>query len=686
MMAPNSEAPFPPPPTQEWQEKFTNAVLATPGVNVPRPAVEAIAPFVSRPKDLITRATQNVPAQLRPERVRSISTSAGSMVVMTVPLVGYAGMVWERNERQSTAWQSPANPISGPARALPPLRSWTVHSAQGVEMAFAALRTQFSTRADLIAVVERAVNELSTRDGDRPYDLQEDLALNGQIEPCLYVAQQAVIDEADASESGEAKQDFWGWAAVRGNNRTMARQSLFGLTSAEVLAGVPMEKLGMGGRDVSVNPSFWSKKISEQFNEGYRRAVADDDVSARAYRARMVAVVDADLVIGSPTPKRLYQIVQTSNRRDHVHPPLQFKPNDRARALGRTIIAAYVNEGILDPVTADVLTGDLPTSELPGMPADAPVSIQRDFRSMRLLTEFFPTERETTRRRAIRAALSEPPPSQLSRDHVNQRLRAWSALTSVSFSTPWNPRVADVLDVKTAREGITLSERTLTQLLNDAETDVVAFDELLLYRAPNWLAAFDIVEADRGSMGAQRVHAAASEDEDGEEIALRIRRGTANALKAMRADRTRAVGLLREIAATMDEGREQPRKIDSDGDTAEGEADRDWFNEAFPKAAAVRGRIVVKADPGTTAPPPESDTVAVARLLREIAATIDGLQEGVKLVPEFLDEVRAHAQAAGIGRPLPETRAAELVVQLTQISIDLRELPEMVLSLGREAG
>ncbi|MFF9494254.1 hypothetical protein [Streptomyces flaveolus] len=254
----------------------------------------------------------------------------------------------------------------------------------------------------------------------------------------------------------------------------MARQSLFGLTSAEVLTGVPMEKLGVGGHDVSVNPSFWSKRISERFNEEYRRAVADDDVSARAFRARMVAVVDADLVIGSPTPKRLYQIVQTSNRRDHVHPPLQFKPNDRARALGRTIIGAYVNESILDSATADVLTGDLPLSELPGMPVDAPVSVQRDIRSMRLLTEFFPTEKETARRRAIRAALSEPAPSQLSREHVNQRLRAWSALTSVSFSTPWNPRVADVLDVKTAREGITLSERTLTQLLDDAETDVVA--------------------------------------------------------------------------------------------------------------------------------------------------------------------------------------------------------------------
>ncbi|MEV1046152.1 hypothetical protein [Streptomyces sp. NPDC049916] len=554
-------------------------------------------------------------------------------------------------------------------------------------MAFAALRTEVVSRADLIAVVERAANELGTRDGDRPYDLQEDLALNGQIEPCLYVAQQAVVTAPEPpSEAGEPKHDFWGWAAVRGNNRTMARQSLFGLTSAEVLTGVPMDKLGVGGHDVSVNPSFWSKKISERFNDEYRRAVADDDVSARAVRARMVAVVDADLVVGSPTPKRLYQIVQTSNRRDHVHPPLQFKPNDRARALGRTIIGAYVNEGILDSVTADVLTGDLPLSELPGIPVDAPVSVQRDIRSMRLLTEFFPTEKQTARRRAIRAALSEPAPSQLSREHVNQRLRAWSALTSVSFSTPWNPRVADVLDVKTAREGITLSERTLTQLLDDAETDVVAFDELLLYRAPNWLAAFDIVEADRGSMGAQRVHAAASEDEDGDEIALRIRRGTANALKAMRADRTRALGLLREIAATMDEGRDQPRRIDSDGDTAEGEANRDWFNEVFPKAAAVRGRIVVKADPGAAAPPPESDTAAVARLLREIAATIDGLQEGVRLVPEFLDEVRVHARSAGIGRPMPETQAAELVVQLTQISIDLRELPEMVLSLGRDSG
>ncbi|MFI7232501.1 hypothetical protein ACIBO5_55715 [Nonomuraea angiospora] len=114
-------------------------------------------------------------------------------------------------------------------------------------------------------------------------------------------------------------------------------------------------------------------------------------------------------------------------------------------------------------------------------------------------------------------------------------------------------------------EGFRPSGRALADLLATATIDPQAFEELLMYRAAHWLAAYDIVEANRGSMGAQTVRAAAAaaedEDEDGEQTALRIRRSVTKSLNAMREDRVRAAGLLREIAAAMDEDR-PPRKVD----------------------------------------------------------------------------------------------------------------------------
>src|SRR5207249_1861117 len=112
----------------------------------------------------------------------------------------------------------------------------------------------------------------------------------------------------------------------------------------------------------------------------------------------------------------------------------------------------------------------------------------------------------------------------LARPHVNRRLRAWSALTSESYPEPWNPRVADALPVALAKEGVVLSGRSLQDLLTTADADADAFEELLLYRAPHWLAAFDLIDADRGSVGAQRGDSDTDQTVDNEE-SLRIRRG-----------------------------------------------------------------------------------------------------------------------------------------------------------------
>ncbi|WP_194927607.1 hypothetical protein [Catenulispora pinisilvae] len=681
----NDDLLYPTPSTAEWQARFVDAVLATPGVNVPRGALEAIAPFVVNPKTLIARSSTSDQPQLRPSAYRPVSTDAGKMIVAVVPMAGWAGVPWERNERQSTAWSSAADPGAQDAQwLLPPLSPWTSEAGD----AGAALRVTVPTFQRMVEILDRAGNELELREGRRGYDLVEDLALNGQIEPCLHVAQQYCLQEPNAV--GDQRTEYWAWPAVRGNNRTRARHQLLEISPAEVLVGISSSKIGRGGSDIYTNPTFWLRELSKLWNRRLQAAIESEDFDAPAYRARRVAVVETHLVIGSPTPERLYHVVQTSNRRDHAHPPLDFTPNDRARSLGRTILSAYVARGILDPATADVLTGDRPVTELPGVAADATVSVLRDARSMRLLQELFPTdasEQDKARRRILRTVLSEPPPSQLTRNNVNQRLRAWSALTSVSYPEPWNPRVADILPVNSARSGIELSGRSLGDLLESAPEDAAAFDELLYYRAPHWLAAFDIVDADRGSMGAQNIRRD-SQDADDEVVYKRLRRSVDNAIRAMRADPVRAVGLLREIAAAMDEGR-APRRIDDDGEPEEyedeagtyGRADQPWFDFTFPKVAAARGPIALPAM--ANAPLPETDSQAVERLLRELNQVIESLQEGVKLVPELAAEARVHARAAGIACPLPDAEADRLVATLARITADMRELPEVIIALSR---
>jgi hypothetical protein len=678
----DNETPFPTPAPADWQKRWVDGVLATDGANVPRAALEQIAPFIVQPKALLysPRAHDKV-ERLRDDVLVPVRTDAGTALAVSVKLAGYAGATWWHNERISTAFRSPVDPSDGPKPNLPAVRPWTAVTTDGQERTYSALRSEFRTLNDLLTTIERSGNELAGRDGHRPYDLREDLVLNGQMEPCMYIAQQLVLDEASIDTSGDQRpSSYWAWPAVRGNNRTKARQELLGLSSAEIVTGVPMAKLGMDSVDVSTNPAYWLPKYSSKLNDEYKTARETDNHDAPAYRARNVAVVSAHLVIGSPTPERLYRIVQSSNRRDHVHPPLEFKPNDRSRSLGRSILGAYSANGVLSEDVADVLAGTQPISRLASGPGDAPVSVQRDWRSMRLLREFFPAE-DDLRRQLIRAALSEPAPSTLARPHVNRRLRAWSALTSESYPEPWNPRVADALPVALAKEGVVLSGRSLQDLLTTADADAEAFEELLLYRAPHWLAAFDLIDADRGSVGAQRGDSDTDQTVDSEE-SLRIRRGVNNAIAAMRANQVRAVGLLRELAAAMDESDRQPMQIGESGELLDKPASRSWFNKTFPKVAGATRASSSPPQPNAAAAPPETDTEAVKRLRRELADVLTTLEEGVKLLPTIASQMRAHSRAANIAQPLSDSRAQSSALQVTALLQPLRELPEVLLGLG----
>ncbi|MBK3646298.1 hypothetical protein [Streptomyces sp. MBT33] len=660
---------------------------------------------------MLTEPTSGEPRQIAPDRLRKVRTDAGELLVVIVDMHGIGGVVWEHNERISATWRSVVDPAGAKngARSISQVRPWTRLTEGGEERVFAALESKVANREHLIANVDAAVHALQARDGFRSYDLREDLILNGQVEPCMYVPQHILLDEEPPEALGGAPSypdSYWGWMAVRGNNRTRYRHDLFEVTSSEVLTGIPFRKLGQDREGLAVNPSYWLARYSELLNAEYRKADENGEPSGRARRAARVAIVESHLVIGSPTPQRLFRIVQGSNRRDHVHPPLEFAPNDRSRALGRSVLGAYTAHGELEDRIADVLTGLAPITDLPDVPDGASISTLRDIRSMRLLVELFPSKAEVKKRQLIRSALSEPPPSQMQLSDVNRRVRAWSALTSESYPNPWNPRVAEVLKRTTASNGVELTGRTLVNLLATAETDDEAFEELLAYRAPHWLAAFDLIDADRGSLAGQKI------DDEGTK-ADRVRRTVTNSINAMRNNRAMAVGLLREIADAMDQGDRPPSQIGPDGLPTANRATRAWFNRTFSKESGTRayrkrptpentasgrpsaperelpdtdtpaGSPLTRTDPeGSATSTEESDTQALERLRREFERHILMMSDGVGELPEQLEEMSERAKAAGLDHAIGVEQANEWTLIVTRMLAALRKIPESVMSIS----
>ncbi|MER7049262.1 hypothetical protein ABT391_30955 [Streptomyces jumonjinensis] len=386
--------------------------------------------------------------------------------------------------------------------------------------------------ADRVAEVIGRVSELLAEgDGRRDQDLTADLLQNGQEEPCLMVAQVYRTPEGD----------FWAWPAVKGNNRTKSRHRILN-TDQTTLLTAP---------DTTVALRAWT----DERNAELEHADADDHPVRQALQ---VAVVDARLVVGYAEPELLYSTVQSGNRRDHIHVPLGFESADQYRAVGRRVLEQYRAAEIIDDVMFGVLAGDLPVTRLRGCPPDAGVYEQRDLRRMLLLAQFFPIKGDR-RRPLIRKAKGVPYVEELEEQHTKKRLRAYSALCSASWPQAWNPRVDDAtIGLRQARAGIALSGSSAVPLLAVADTDDDAFDELIHYRAPQWLAAFKLADADRGSMGAQASHGA----DGGSKV--RIRRGMPDALAALSARQVQAVGLLREMAAAMEEGR-APRRVNAFG-------------------------------------------------------------------------------------------------------------------------
>lgn len=647
---------YPNPHTPDTVDRLVEAALATDGINAPREALSTAFAYTAEPVErLIT--TERGRERIHPARLRFVRVGGEAALELSLRLFGCAGSTWERNERNDTFWASPADPASVTAKwMLPPIEVWRAPDGKPT----AALSVMMPGADRVVEVIGRASELLAEGNGRRGYDLTADLLLNGQEDPCLMVAQVYRTPEGD----------FWAWPTVKGNNRTKSRHQILGTDQAALLTAP----------DLTAALQLWTAERNAELEH------ADSD-EHQARLALQVAVVEARLVAGCTKPELLYQTVQAGNRRDHIHAKLGFTSNNQDRAIGRRVLEEYRAAGIIDDTVFGVLAGDLPISRLSECPPDAGVCEQRDLRCMLLLAQFFPVAGDNRRRPLIRKAMAEPHGELLNSQHTTERLRAYSALCSVSWPEAWNPRVDDkTVPVANARAGVSLSGKSAVQLLAAADKDDDAFGELIRYRAPQWLAAFKLADADRGSMGAQ-----ASRGADGDPGAiLRARRGIPDVLAAMNARRARAVGLMREMAAAMEEGR-APRRVDLFGkvDATGKAADQAWFDEAFPKGTGLRlpkppytapssrpamGRQAQQ--PLFRAAPPPSDRELADRKKAGVRSLLDQIESFTRDLGTRIDDARSHAAAAGMNPTWEANESERLNVQAANIIESLKHAVE----------
>ncbi|WP_372407772.1 hypothetical protein [Streptomyces luteireticuli] len=654
-MTSESLSEYPNPHKSEDVVRLVEAALATDGIDAPREALAAAFAYIAEPVDRLV-ITQDGRERIHPDRLSRQPDGEGALE-LSVRLFGCAGSTWERNERKNTCWTSPANPASATAQwMLPPIEVW-----RGLDnKPAAALSVTMASAKRVVEVISRAAELLAEDDGRRRYDLTEDLLLNGQAVPCLMVAQVYRTPEGD----------FWAWPTVKGNNRTKSRHQILKSDQAALLTAP----------DVTAALQLWAAERNAELEH----ADSDDDPARLALQ---VAVVDARLIVGCANPELLYQAAQAGNRRDHIHANLGFTANDQERAIGRRVLAEYRAAGIIKKTEFDVLAGDLPVTRLPECPPDVGVCEQRDLRCRLLLAQFFPAAGDR-RRRLIRKAMAEPDGEQLNSQHTVERLRAYSALCSVSWSTAWNPRVDDsTVPVANARAGIAISGKSAVQLLAVADKEDDAFAELVRYRAPQWLAAFKLVDADRGSMGAQ-----ANRSADGESgPTARDRRGITDVLAAMNARRAQAVGLLREMAAAMEEGRAL-RRVDAFGivDVVGKVADQAWFDDAFPKGTGTRLPRPPYTAPASaptsgrqtqrplfqTLPPPPSDRELADTKKAGVRSVLKQIEDLTKDLAVLVDAAHSHAAAAHMSPTWEANESERLNVQAGNIIESLKHVVE----------
>ncbi|MFF1268788.1 hypothetical protein ACFVZE_23440 [Streptomyces anulatus] len=668
--------PFPGPDRPGWTQTFSETLAAETGM--PLEITDAIAPYVVRPKTYLTRSEGTY--RFRPGVITEDPST--KLRVLSVTVHGFTGTPGEYNERIRGTFHSPARPNPDPARMLPRLVTGTDTEGKPLPYLTTLQSVTANTLSSLIGVMEDA---LSNTDGARGYKLRDDIRTYGQNETTLHAPLLRVIDESD--NTGAAGRRVLDLTAIKGANRTRARLALFGLSTKEIVFGIDRRKLVLPEPRPGVeypariaDPTVWVPAFATAMHKAFgdprhpQHEVAHD--------AAKVATVPLQIIVGTADPHEFHNVVFDPNRADHRRPPLGYILTEKAASDLRAVLRdAKANGWITESERAWLAgEGDDPNSQ----PGEDTV-FRRDRRDRALFAAVFPSDK--SRADAVRRVLGEPSRSYTNKDHVANRLRMVSAVAGEGYRHRWNPRVLDGLLSSTFLKGYeglaNLPE--WSSALTAARTDPDVLERFLTTRGIHWLAENKIIDADRGSIGAQAGTHETDSEQQGETTADRqIRRSTINARKAMLLQTPRTIALMQELAAAANENR-APRAIDTDNNPVGGSvATKHWFDTQFPKTVQRRTKTNNRdsqTDP--TAPkapdptPQELLTLARAHFYTVVTDTMPAaIVDLITSARELLDAARNAQQPALHGATDDEVVAISKALSVTKT--DLQMLAAMV--------
>lgn len=661
--------PFPGADKGNWTQLFSEALAAATGL--PLEITDGIAPYVVRPKDFLTRAGGDG-YRLKPS---VITEDTGTKLrVLNVTAHGFTGTPGEYNERIRGAFHSPTRPFPDPTRMLPRLTTGT--DAEGKSLPFLTTDQPVPTNtlSSLISVMEDA---LSDADGSRGYKLREDLSVYGQNETTLHAPLLRTIEENHTVEPTVRR--VLDLTAIKGANRSRARLDLFGLSAKDIVFGVDSANLELPqGSEYPAriaDPAVWVPA----FADSMRIAYGDDRHPQHqdALNAAQVATVPLQIIVGTVHPDEFHNVVFDPNRADHRRPPLGYSLAEKAASDLRAVLRDAKAKGWMSEGERAWLAGE--GTDPKGRDDDLVAG--RDRRDRALFAAAFPEN--TDRAKAVARVLGEPARSYTGKDHVAHRLRMVSAAIGEGYQYRWNPRVLDGQLASTFiknRERLNLPE--WLEALGQGLADNKVLKEFLISRGIHWLAEHKIIDADRGSMGAQ----AGGHDNDPDDQAetandRRIRRSTISAREAMLLQPQRTVALMVELATAVNEGR-QPRQIDTDNKFVDGTvADKHWFDAHFPKtvnrrrSTKGRGSETDSSNPSKPDPTPQ-ELLAQARAEFYSQAAIHTPTAVVELLNTargLVDAAQNAGQTAALGG-VTEDELGAITQALTFAKNDLQNL------------
>ncbi|MEV7551984.1 hypothetical protein AB0N89_20395 [Amycolatopsis sp. NPDC089917] len=669
--------PFPGSDKRMWTDHFSSALSAASGL--PRDITDFLAPYVTRPKRFLVRRDKEW--VLAPGVFGITETGERTL---NVEMHGFAGNSGEFNERINSFYAAPFKPRRD--NDTQPVRpSLVTGSTSSGKLAPYITTARAVSHDELNAVLGTMSVALEIINGDRTYNLAEDMEVHGQQQPTTHVVLKRRIREPDG-DGGSRIRELVDLTAVQGANRTMARLNLFGLTPKDIVFGVRPRTV-MNVKTANELPTTDTRRWVPVFADLLAEAYDDPEHPGHelACRARAIATVKVRIIIGPSRPDALSDFASSvfdANRIDHRRPPLEYRVVDRSSADFRALLRDLKQHRLLDEATRAWLAGEALD---PQASASESIIDARDRRDRALLAAVFPPDEE--RRRRVRVVLGEPARSQTGSKHVNARARMYSAAATDGYATLWNPRVMDgVFSARTIKDRETYSKLApWSEVRAAAEAgDFSMLDDFIQTRGIHWLVDAGLIEADRGSLGAQT----ATDNTNTDESPQRLERRTiANLRAAMAHKQQAAFGLLLELAHAT-EHRTDPRRVDDDGTPQnDTKATKLWLQNAFPKKSGGRGGNNHENDlpPDTPPTPPTPDPHAV-RLIAQSAFQNAVMADMINVVQTVFTagvHLLDASEAAGV---LPLSTGTEEVVEsiekaLIAIGEDIETLTSQVSKL-----